>query len=165
MGRIIRLELENFKSFGSHIVIGPFADFTCVVGQNGAGKSNVMDAICFVLGAASQNLRGGKMIDLIHRPDSVSDAVGETNACVTLVYSTDDFETKEFERRILSTSGFVEDYVDGEVVSFEEYQTALRESGMHGHMKNFMIFQNEVRQTHIYFQRSIPYRIHRDTAG
>ena len=39
-------------------VIGPFKDFTCVVGPNGVGKSNLMDAISFVLGARTAQLRG-----------------------------------------------------------------------------------------------------------
>jgi structural maintenance of chromosome 1 len=38
MGRLDRLELENFKSYGGHRVIGPFADFTAIIGPNGAGN-------------------------------------------------------------------------------------------------------------------------------
>jgi structural maintenance of chromosome 1 len=37
MGRIHRIEVENFKSYAGRQVIGPFADFTCVIGPNGAG--------------------------------------------------------------------------------------------------------------------------------
>ena len=36
-GRINRVEVENFKSYGGKRVIGPFVDFTAVVGPNGAG--------------------------------------------------------------------------------------------------------------------------------
>ncbi|ORX87946.1 hypothetical protein K493DRAFT_359747 [Basidiobolus meristosporus CBS 931.73] len=49
MGKLIRLELENFKSYKGRQLIGPFYTFTSVIGPNGAGKSNLMDAISFVL--------------------------------------------------------------------------------------------------------------------
>jgi hypothetical protein len=35
MGRLRRLELENFKSYLGQQIIGPFDDFTCVIGPNG----------------------------------------------------------------------------------------------------------------------------------
>ncbi|KAJ0405618.1 hypothetical protein P43SY_007719 [Pythium insidiosum] len=57
MGRIARLELENFKSYGGAHVIGPFKRFTAVIGPNGSGKSNLMDAISFVLGVNSRSYR------------------------------------------------------------------------------------------------------------
>lgn len=37
MGRLDRLELDNFKSYNGKRVIGPFADFTSIIGPNGAG--------------------------------------------------------------------------------------------------------------------------------
>ena len=45
MGRLHRIELENFKSYKGHQTIGPFLDFTCVIGPNGAGmhlQSNLL---------------------------------------------------------------------------------------------------------------------------
>ena len=36
-GRIDRLELFNFKSYGGKTILGPMVDFTAVVGPNGAG--------------------------------------------------------------------------------------------------------------------------------
>ena len=36
-GRLERLEVENFKSYLGKRVIGPFSDFTCIIGPNGAG--------------------------------------------------------------------------------------------------------------------------------
>jgi structural maintenance of chromosome 1 len=43
------IEVFNFKSFRGKHNIGPFTSFTGVVGPNGGGKSNVVDAICFAL--------------------------------------------------------------------------------------------------------------------
>ena len=48
-GRMIRIEMQDFKSFKGHHEI-PFTDFTAIIGPNGSGKSNLMDAISFLLG-------------------------------------------------------------------------------------------------------------------
>lgn len=43
--------LEGFKSYGKRIEINGFdKEFNAITGFNGTGKSNVLDAICFVLG-------------------------------------------------------------------------------------------------------------------
>ena len=45
---LLRIEVENFKSFGGEITI-PFDEgFTAITGPNGSGKSNSGDAIQFV---------------------------------------------------------------------------------------------------------------------
>ena len=36
-GRLSRVVVENFKSYSGVQVLGPFTDFTCIVGPNGAG--------------------------------------------------------------------------------------------------------------------------------
>jgi len=41
MGTLDRLELENFKSYKGHQIIGPFRKFTAIIGPNGAGRSCV----------------------------------------------------------------------------------------------------------------------------
>ena len=38
-GRLERLELDNFKSYKGHQIIGPFKKFTAIIGPNGAGGS------------------------------------------------------------------------------------------------------------------------------
>ena len=40
MGFLVRLELENFKSYKGRQVIGPFKPFTAIIGPNGAGMIN-----------------------------------------------------------------------------------------------------------------------------
>jgi structural maintenance of chromosome 1 len=37
MGKLERIEVENFKSYKGKQIIGPFYDFTAVIGPNGAG--------------------------------------------------------------------------------------------------------------------------------
>lgn len=38
MGKLIRIEVENFKSYKGQQTIGPFHQFTSVIGPNGSGK-------------------------------------------------------------------------------------------------------------------------------
>ena len=74
MGRIDVIEVCNFKSYGGTQTLGPFKDFTAIIGPNGSGKSIIMDAISFVLGVHTRQLRGNKLRDLVHDAKHESDA-------------------------------------------------------------------------------------------
>ncbi|KAF5017488.1 hypothetical protein F66182_10575, partial [Fusarium sp. NRRL 66182] len=68
MGKLVRLELFNFKSYkGHHVLLFGDAYFTSIIGPNGSGKSNSMDAISFVLGMKSSHLRSTNLKDLVYR--------------------------------------------------------------------------------------------------
>lgn len=64
--KLDKIEIKNFKSYHGKHMIGPFKGFTCVIGPNGCGKSNLMDAVSFVLGDKAQNLRVSSLNELIH---------------------------------------------------------------------------------------------------
>jgi len=65
MTKINRVELAGFKSFRKEISIPFFEGVTAVVGENGSGKSNLFDAISFVMGRRSSQLRADRMEHLI----------------------------------------------------------------------------------------------------
>ena len=61
-----RIELLGFKSFADRTVIEMSDGITALLGPNGCGKSNIVDAIKWVLGEQSvRNMRAERMEDVI----------------------------------------------------------------------------------------------------
>jgi len=65
MTKINKLELRGFKSFRAKTVVPFFDGLTAVIGENGSGKSNLFDAISFVMGRRSSQLRSDRLEHLI----------------------------------------------------------------------------------------------------
>lgn len=100
-----RIEMHGFKSFADRSVIEFKPGITGIVGPNGCGKSNINDAIRWVLGEQSaKSLRGSNMADVIfngsegRKPQNLAE--------VTLVfdnsdhYIASDYEEIEITRRL-----------------------------------------------------------------
>ena len=87
--KIKRIEIIGFKSFVDRTVLEFPPGVTAVVGPNGCGKSNVVDAIRWVMGEQSaKNLRGRQMEDIIFAGSETRKPLGMAE--VSLVFSTDD---------------------------------------------------------------------------
>jgi len=80
-----QLKLAGFKSFVEPTVIPFPSQLVAVVGPNGCGKSNIIDAVRWVMGESSaKNLRGASMTDVIFNGSSSRKSVGQ--ASVELVF-------------------------------------------------------------------------------
>jgi chromosome segregation protein len=87
--KIKRLEINGFKSFAEKTVLDFQQDVTAVVGPNGCGKSNIVDAIRWCMGEQSaKNLRGKAMEDVIFVGSENCKPLGMAE--VSLIFSTED---------------------------------------------------------------------------
>ena len=82
--KVDELIIDGFKSYATRTVISGWdGQFNAITGLNGSGKSNILDAICFVLGIASMaTVRASNLQDLIYKRGQA----GVTKASVTIVF-------------------------------------------------------------------------------
>ncbi|HZT72925.1 MAG TPA: chromosome segregation protein SMC [Terriglobales bacterium] len=87
MLRLKKLQIHGFKSFGDRTeLVFSGQGIVGVVGPNGCGKSNLADAICWVLGEQSaRSLRGQRMEDVIFSGTRERPATGMAEVSLTLV--------------------------------------------------------------------------------
>jgi len=87
--RLSKIKLAGFKSFVDPTSIPFPSNLTGIVGPNGCGKSNVIDAVRWVMGELSaQKLRGDSMADVIFNGSSARKPVGQCS--VELVFDNSD---------------------------------------------------------------------------
>ena len=83
--RLKSIKLAGFKSFVDPTDVHFPSNMACVVGPNGCGKSNIIDAVRWVMGESSaKNLRGESMADVIFNGSGNRQPVGQ--ASIELVF-------------------------------------------------------------------------------
>ncbi|WP_349431436.1 chromosome segregation protein SMC [Methylomarinum sp. Ch1-1] len=83
--KLEKIKLSGFKSFVDPTTIPISGNLTAVVGPNGCGKSNIIDAVRWVMGESSaKHLRGGSMADVVFNGSSTRKPV--STAFVELVF-------------------------------------------------------------------------------
>src|ERR1700730_17456370 len=124
MFKLQRLEITGFKSFADYTELVFTGDgITAVVGPNGCGKSNVADAIAWVLGEQRvKHLRGGAMQDVIFQGSRNRQPSGMAEVVLHLVRD----ETVEHEPDIEDIDSTLEE-IDERSVSFDP---AIEESAI-----------------------------------
>ncbi|XP_032378601.1 structural maintenance of chromosomes protein 1B [Etheostoma spectabile] len=140
MGYLKQIDIENFKSWRGKRVIGPFMRFNCIIGTNGSGKSNVMDALSFAMGERAASLRVKHLKDLIHGAH-IGRPVRHT-ARVAMRYCDDDDQETVFCRSIIGESS--EYCINGVHVSFAKYMEELEKVGIVTKARNCLVFQGAV---------------------
>lgn len=167
--QLVGIELFNFKSYRGHHIVGPFSNLTAIVGANGSGKSNLLDAISFALCVRSSKARVRNLGELVSLRRKVGAAESDDEdggsqdgggsecrlesglqAFVKLVLRSREVDpvSKEkveygIQRGILpnKTSQFA---VNGSIVSQSEYKGVLARLGLDANSKIFLLFQGTI---------------------
>ncbi|KAI0982114.1 hypothetical protein GJ496_007060 [Pomphorhynchus laevis] len=155
-GRLMveKIEIENFKSYYGVNIIGPFhKGFSCVIGANGSGKSNVIDSMLFVFGYRAQRIRGQKLATLIHNSASHKDI---SSCRVTIFFQRIDSDPDDIDEfdvipdscftvtRVAYKSGISSYLINNRDCRFSDVKQQLLMHGVDVDSSRFLILQGEV---------------------
>ena len=132
--RLKSLKLHGFKSFANRTEFEFHPGVTGVVGPNGCGKSNVVDAIRWVLGETSAKaLRGGEMADVIFNGTDKRKPVGMAEVTLTLSDCEDilgiQFNEVALTRRVFR-DGKSEYLLNGNICRLKDIHELLMDTGI-----------------------------------
>ncbi len=130
-----RIEMQGFKSFADRVTINFDHALTGVVGPNGCGKSNIVDAIRWVLGEQSvKSLRSSQMVDVIFAGSESRRRV--QFAEVSLVFDNhdrafdSDYEEIEITRRIHRSDSSGEYLINKTACRLKDIHNLVLDSGI-----------------------------------
>ncbi|MDR3174668.1 MAG: AAA family ATPase, partial [Treponema sp.] len=129
-----RLDVFGFKSFADRTQVEFAEGITALLGPNGCGKSNVVDAVKWVLGEqASKALRAEKMEDVIFNGTESRKALNVAEVTLTIANETGllplDMPEIEIKRR-LYRSGESEYYINAQPVRLRELRELFWDTGV-----------------------------------
>lgn len=142
MFKLQRLEITGFKSFADYTeIVFTGSGITAVVGPNGCGKSNVSDAIAWVLGEQrAKSLRGGEMKDVVFQGTKNRKPGGMAEVVLHLVRDDTVFDIDETELEDIdeALSGIDESAIDIDEIEAVEAEPvdgisslAIEQNGFH----------------------------------
>lgn len=130
-----RIELHGFKSFADKSVIEFMPGITGIVGPNGCGKSNISDAVRWVLGEQSvKSLRGSSMSDVIFAGSE--DRKPQSLAEVTLVFDNEDhyihteYNEVQITRRLYRQNNEAEYLINNQPCRLKDIVDLLMDTGL-----------------------------------
>lgn len=128
------LEIYGFKSFGKKIKLSFNSGVTAIVGPNGCGKSNITDAVRWVLGEQNiRSLRGKQLTDIIFSGNHQEKPLNIAEVSLTLNNSEKvlpvDWEEVNVKRRIYR-SGETENFINGIPCKLKDIQELFMNTGL-----------------------------------
>lgn len=128
------LEIQGFKSFADKTVFEFAQGVTGIVGPNGCGKSNVVDAIRWVLGETSAKaLRGGEMADVIFNGTEKRKPLGMAEVTLTMADCEEslkvDFNEVAITRRVFR-DGRSEYRLNGTLCRLRDFHDLFMDTGI-----------------------------------
>jgi chromosome segregation protein len=142
------LTLKGFKSFADKTTLQFEPGVTVVVGPNGTGKSNLVDAVAWVLGAQGpRTLRGGKMDDVIFAGAPGRSALGRAEVSLTIDNEAGllpiDFSEVTITRTIFRNTGESEYALNGAPCRLLDLQELLSDTGI-GRQQHVIVGQGQI---------------------
>ena len=144
-----QIEIRGFKSFADKTVLKLFPGMTAVVGPNGCGKSNIVDAIRWVLGEQSAKaLRGSSMQDVIFEGTEKRKGLPTAEVILTFTDCEKDlgtaFNEVEVSRRVTREGGS-DYYINGKIVRLKDVQRLFANTGV-GRVSYSFMLQGQIDQ-------------------
>src|SRR6476661_3686512 len=128
------LELFGFKSFADKTVFNFHEGVTAIVGPNGCGKSNLLDAVRWVLGEQSAKaLRGGEMADVIFSGTDSRKPVGFAEVSLTFTDCATELDVDWHEVRVtrrVYRDGISEYLLNKTVCRLKDIQSLFADTGV-----------------------------------
>ncbi|MGQ9630243.1 MAG: chromosome segregation protein SMC [bacterium] len=144
-----KLEIYGFKSFADKVEMEFGPGITVIVGPNGCGKSNLVDAIRWVLGERSSKLmRTGKIRDVIFSGSDSRRSLGMAEVSITLGETSGaipiDYDEVTITRRVFR-NGENEYYINGNPVRLKDVTDLFFDTGI-GTDSYFVVEQGKIGQ-------------------
>lgn len=132
--RLRKIILHGFKSFADRTELTFEEDLVGIVGPNGCGKSNIVDAFKWVLGEQSaKSLRGSQMLDVIFNGSSSRKSMGMAEVSVVLEASgslAEQFGEEIVITRRLYRSGQSEYIINNKQARLKDIRDIMLDAGM-----------------------------------